>query len=103
MYASFPLLSRNLLSPRGAKTYFYYPISPLSQPAGPKKDIAVTVASAIRTPNFSSFMACVNRGLRREWPQSFPWSLHPGLKLLEMRSRNSTGAEGITNTAILEI
>ena len=56
-----------------------------------------------RTPHFSAFMACVDRGSWQECPQSFSWSLHPGLNLLEVRSRNNAGVEGIISTATLEV
>ena len=63
----------------------------------------MTVETATRAPNSSSFMACVDRGLWRKRPQSFSWSLHPDLKLLEVCSRNSAGMEGVIGTATLEI
>ena len=103
MYASFPLLSRNLLSPRGGKTYFHCLTSSFNLPTGCQKNIAVTVANATQTPHFSSLMGGADRGLWRKRAQSFSRSLHPDFDLFEMGCRNSVGAAGLIGTATLEI
>jgi hypothetical protein len=54
------------------------------------------------TPDFAGYLARIDGGAWGERPDIFPWSLHPGLNLLEVRSRNRAGLEGITSAVALE-
>ena len=55
------------------------------------------------TPGFTNFEVCFDREEWRREASQFEWNLHPGLNILEVRSRNNAGVRGIISTLSLEV
>jgi hypothetical protein len=54
------------------------------------------------TPGFETFLVRIDGGDWTPARTGFAWSLRPGRNLLEVRSRNRAGREGITSSTLIE-
>ena len=64
--------------------------------------LALQVYLETRTPGFDCFLARIDGETWRESPDRFTWTLHSGLNLLELRTRNRVGVEGMISAAAVE-
>jgi len=55
------------------------------------------------TPCFDGYLAKTDDGLWHGQQSEFRWSIHKGLNILQVRSRNTAGVEGIVSALAVEV
>ncbi len=60
------------------------------------------VSLETRTSNFDCFLTRIDQGAWQQQPARFRWELHSGVNVLQVRSRNSAGVEGVTSAVAVE-